>query len=232
MGPSVVNAGFKKIYRNVGGYRPKATGFWLITLFLSLLIVTGAGVSSAQAQEKRVVVLGDSLTAGYGLEGGQAFPEQLQMALVADGVDVKVENAGVSGDTSAGGIARLDWSIAGDKTPDLVIVALGGNDMLRGLDVEMTKKNLSGILSVLKEKNIPALLVGMKAQPQYSEPFRNAFDALYPALAEEYDIVLYPFFLEGVALDPALNLADGIHPNEKGIAEMVRRMAPIVKKML
>lgn len=228
----VFNAGFETIYKNVGGSAVKATGFLAKNLFLSIFLLLVVGVSAAQAQEKRVVVLGDSLTAGYGLEGGVAFPEELQKSLIADGIDAKVENAGVSGDTSAGGLARLEWSIAGDKAPDLVIVALGGNDMLRGLDVAMTRKNLSGILSGLKEKKIPALLVGMKAQSQYTETFQMQFDQIYPDLAKEYGVTLYPFFLEGVALDPALNLPDGIHPNEKGLAEMVRRMSPVVKNLL
>lgn len=228
----IVNDGFKTIYRNVGGSALKATADCAKNLLLSLFVLLALGASVSYAQEKRVVVLGDSLTAGYGLEGGQAFPEQLQIGLVAAGLDIKVENAGVSGDTSAGGLARLDWSVAGDKAPDLVIVALGGNDMLRGLDVDMTRNNLSGILAALKEKNIPALLVGMKAQPQYSDRFRRSFDSIYPELAKEYSVPLYPFFLEGVALDPALNLADGIHPNENGVAEMVRRMTPIVKDLL
>lgn len=220
------------ISKNVGGSAVKATGFLAKSLFLSMFMMLVIGLSAAHAQEKRVVVLGDSLTAGYGLEGGVAFPEELQAALIKDGIDVKVENAGVSGDTSAGGLARLEWSIAGDKAPDLVLVALGGNDMLRGLDVSMTRKNLSGILSVLKEKKIPALLVGMKAQSQYTETFQKEFDKIYPDLAKEYGVTLYPFFLDGVALDPALNLPDGMHPNEKGIAEMVRRMSPVIKKLL
>jgi acyl-CoA thioesterase-1 len=188
--------------------------------------------SQASAAEKRVVILGDSLTAGYGLENGQSFPDQLQMALRNDGLGVTIDNAGVSGDTTAGGLSRLDWAVDNPPKPDLVIVALGANDMLRGIDVKVTKDNLSKILERLKEKEITTLLAGMKAPTQYTLLFQNKFDAIYPELAKEYDVALYPFFLDGVALNPDLNQADGIHPNQKGVAIMVENMKPLVKEIL
>lgn len=180
----------------------------------------------------RIVVLGDSLISGYGLQGGEAFPEQLQIALQADGLNVKIENAGVSGDTSAGGLSRLDWSIDGLQKPDLVIVALGANDMLRGLPVAETKKNIKGILQKLQEKDIKVLLIGMHAPLQYSLLFRNGFDKIYSDLAKTFNVPLYPFFLKDVALKADLNQADGLHPNQKGVAVMVQNLKPIVHNAL
>ncbi len=180
----------------------------------------------------RIVALGDSLTAGYGLESGQDFATKLQEALIADGISVKIDNAGVSGDTSAGGLARVDWATAGDPSPKLVIVALGANDMLRGIDPDVTRKNLAAILDRLKEKNIPVLLAGMRSPTNLGPFFRGKFDKMYRELAREYDVPLYPFFLEGVAMNAELNLSDGIHPNQKGIAIMVENILPSVKKAL
>ncbi len=226
------NHEFYTFYKSIGGSVSKATTSTLKILILFVFLGGLFGITPAHADTKRIVVLGDSLTSGYGLEGGQAFPEQLQKFLIAEGHDVKVENAGVAGDTSAGGLARLEWSIAGDKQPDLVIVALGGNDMLRGLDAAMTKENISRILSQLKEKNIAVLLAGMKAQTQYSAPYQEQFNKIYPDVAKQYQAKLYPFFLEGVALNADFNQPDGIHPNTKGIDEMIKRMAPTVKSLL
>ncbi|PZO84371.1 MAG: arylesterase [Micavibrio aeruginosavorus] len=180
----------------------------------------------------RIVALGDSLTAGYGLESGQDFTTKLQEALIADGISVKIDNAGVSGDTSAGGLARVDWATQGTPPPSLVIVALGGNDMLRGIDPAVTRKNLAGILDKLKAKNIPVLLAGMRSPTNLGPFFRGKFDKMYRELAKEYDVPLYPFFLEGVAMNAELNLSDGIHPNQKGIAIMVENILPSVKKAL
>lgn len=181
---------------------------------------------------KRIVALGDSLTAGYGLEAGQDFATKLQEALIEDGVYVKIDNAGVSGDTSAGGLARVDWATAGEPKPDLVIVALGANDMLRTIDPSVTRKNLAGILDKLKAKDIPVLLAGMRSPTNLGPLFRGKFDKMYRDLAKEYDVPLYPFFLEGVAMNKELNLGDGIHPNQKGIAIMVENILPSVKKAL
>ncbi len=204
------------------------------TIFMAALLISFflMEINPAHAASKRVVVLGDSLTSGYGLEGGQGFPEQLQIALQEDGLDVQVDNAGVSGDTTAGGLSRLEWALEGDQTPDLVIVALGANDMLRGLPVDSTKKNLASILEQLRQKNIPTLLAGMRAPAQYSILFRGNFNKIYTNLAKEYDVSLYPFFLEGVALSPEMNQTDGMHPNQKGVAVMVENIAPLVKELL
>jgi acyl-CoA thioesterase-1 len=198
----------------------------------ALFILILAFSFPAYAASKRVVALGDSLTAGYGLNSGEDFVTKLQEKLVADGLDVKIENAGVSGDTMAAGKARLEWAIGGEPKPDLVIVALGANDMLRGLDIANTKENLTAILKTLKDKDIKVLLAGMKASKNMGQAYGTAYDAMYADLAEEYGVVFYPFFLEGVALNPELNQTDGIHPNQKGVAVMVEKLAPVVKQAL
>lgn len=195
--------------------------------------VTLAGVvlaTAAQAAEARLMVLGDSLVAGYGLPPGQGFPEQLERDLRAAGRDVTVLNAGVSGDTTAGGVARLDWSLA--DNPQAVIIVLGGNDMLRGLPPEAAGVNLETIITRLLARDIEVLLAGMMAPRNMGPAYVEAFDGLYPALAARHDIEFYPFFLDGVALDPALNLDDGLHPNEAGIAEISRRIMPSVDRLL
>lgn len=200
---------------------------------LSVLFILLALFSfPAQAAQKRIVVLGDSLTAGYGLKSGEDFVSKLQEAMVADGMDIKIDNAGVSGDTTAGGRARLDWAIEGDQTPDLVIVALGGNDMLRGIDPAETRKNLGAILETLKTRKIPVLLAGMKAPVNLGLAYKKKFEAVYDDLSKEYDVAYYPFFLQGVAMKQDLNLADGIHPNTKGIAVMVENILPVIKKSM
>lgn len=173
-----------------------------------------------------ILVLGDSLTAGYGLAASAAFPAQLESALVATGYPVRVINAGVSGDTSAGGLARLEWSLA--DNPDLVIVALGANDALRGLSPDQTRTNLAGIIERLKQQQISVLLAGMLAPRNMGESYYNSFDNIYPDLAQEYAVPLYPFFLQGVAAQPKLNLADGIHPNAAGVQVMVGGILPLV----
>lgn len=200
-----------------------------ILFFMAAAMVLMTGAAAAQ---QRVVALGDSLTSGYGLSAGQDFASKLEEALNQDGHFVKIDNAGVSGDTTAGGLNRLDWALAGEPKPDLVIVALGANDMLRGLDPALAKENLSKIIATLKERDIPVLLVGMKSMLSMGPLYRGKYDRIFPALAKEHDVPLYPFFLEGVAMDPALNLEDGIHPNEKGIAIMVENILPSVKKAL
>ena len=176
---------------------------------------------------KRLLVLGDSLTAGYGLEASEAFPVQLEKALQQSGYDVTVVNAGVSGDTSAGGLARLEWALA--DAPQIVIVELGGNDALRGLPPEVTFGNLDAILERLKVAGIRIILAGMKAPRNLGEDYTTAFDQTYPELASKHNVSFYPFFLDGVALDPVLNQADGIHPNANGVGVIVERILPIVK---
>jgi len=200
-----------------------------IALLFAALIASAPGVVGA-ADPVRILVLGDSLAAGYGLPAAQAFPARLEARLRADGHDVKVINAGVSGDTSAGGRARLDWALT--DRPDIVIVELGGNDALRGLDPAMTRENLDAILARLKTRGVRVLLAGMYAPPNFGRTYEAEFKAVYPALAEKHGVDFYPFFLEGVAAVPALNQPDGIHPNERGVGEIVDRIAPYVVRLL
>lgn len=178
----------------------------------------------------RLLALGDSLTAGYGLERAHAFPAQLERALRGQSLDVRVENAGVSGDTSAGGRARLAWLLGSPRAtkPNAAIVELGINDAFRGVDPEMTYANLDAILEQLSARGIPVLLAGMRLLPQWGTNDGERFASLYPRLAARHGVALYPFFLEGVAGVRALNLPDGLHPNADGIAEIVRRITPAI----
>jgi acyl-CoA thioesterase-1 len=196
--------------------------------FLLILMLA----SPALAQEQRLVMLGDSLTSGYGLETGQDLPTQLQQELEKLGLDVKVENAGVGGDTTAGGLSRVEWATGGTRAPALVIVGLGGNDLLRGIDPATSKANLAAIIEKLQASNLPVLLLGMRAPTNLGPDFIAAFDGLYPDLAERYKIPLYPFLLEGVAMVPELNQADGIHPNAQGVKKIATALAPAVKSAL
>jgi len=182
------------------------------------------------AEPVTILVLGDSLTAGYGLADGDAFPAQLEQALVAQGFAVRVINAGISGDTSAGGAARLEWSLA--DNPDLVLLALGANDALRGLSPDQTRANLAATITRLQEQQIKVLLAGMLAPRNMGEEYYNSFDKIYPELAQEFNVPLYPFFLQGVAGKPELNLADGIHPNVAGVQIMVAGILPLVLEEL
>jgi acyl-CoA thioesterase-1 len=184
----------------------------------------------AGAAVPKILAFGDSLTAGYGLAADQAFPVRLQARLKADGREVEIINGGVSGDTMAGGLSRLDWALA-DK-PDYVLVELGANDMLRGIDPKVTAANLDKILARLTADGTKIMLFGMRSATNWGEDYRRDFDAIYPALAAKYKIPIYPFFLEGVALDPALTQPDGLHPNERGVAVIVDRIAPSVEQML
>ena len=174
--------------------------------------------------------MGTSLTQGYGLPPGTEFTVQLQAALKRDGIDAVITNAGVSGDTSAGGLARLDWSLA--DHPDAVILELGGNDMLRGIPPSETEKNLRAILDKLKAAHIKALLTGMHAQHNLGAEYVKEFDGIYPRLAKDYPVIFYPFILDGVALNPKLNQADGMHPNPAGVKVIVARILPFVKKLV
>jgi len=181
-------------------------------------------------REIRILALGDSLTAGYGLPRQEGFAAQLQAALRAKGIPATVIDAGVSGDTTAGGRARLDWALA--DRPDAAIVALGGNDLLRAIPPEATYANLDAILRRLAERNIPVLLAGMLAPRNLGQDYVTAFEGAYQRLAREHDVVFYPFFLDGVATVPELNQPDGIHPNARGVAVMVERILPAVERLL
>lgn len=177
-----------------------------------------------------ILDFGDSLTAGYGLPAGQAFPARLEAWLHQQGIEARVVNAGVSGDTTAGGLARLDWALA-DK-PDLVILALGANDALRGIEPSTVRENLDKMIGKIEASGAKVLLLGMLAPPNWGEEYRHAFDQIFPELARIHHLPLYPFFLEGVAMKPELNQPDGLHPNERGVAVLVDRIAPVVARLL
>jgi acyl-CoA thioesterase I len=197
----------------------------------SLLLVLLLGLSAhAQSGPVKIAVLGDSLAAGYGVRPDQSFPVRLEAALKAAGRNVTVLNQGVSGDTTAGGLDRLDWMLA-DK-PDVVLVELGANDALRGIDPKVTEKNLSAIVEKLKAQNVTVWLAGMLAPRNLGPDYVAAFDGLYKRIAEKYEVPLYPFILDGVAQDPALNQGDGIHPNPKGAQIVADRLLPFVTKNL
>jgi len=201
--------------------------FNVLTWPLIAITLLVLGAMPAGASERPVILaLGDSLTAGYGLPADKSFPAQLQAALKKEGVDAKVINGGVSGDTSAGGLARLDWLLA--DRPDLVIVELGANDGLRALDPDMTRHNLDSIIARIQEAGPKVLLTGMLAPPNLGKEYGDKFESLYPDLAKKYGTAFYPFFLDGVAMDPSLNQEDGIHPTAKGVAVIVRNMLPVV----
>lgn len=198
-------------------------------------LMLGLSAASAHAEEPaarpvvEILAFGDSLTAGYGLKQGDGFVDQLEAWLNsrAEGGAVHITNAGVSGDTTSGGRARLDWTLSGQE-PDLVILALGGNDVLRGIDPAITRDNMQAMMATLKEKGVPVLVAGMLAPPNLGDEYRTAFDSIYKDLAAQYGAVLYPFFLEGVAAEPNLNQADGIHPNPEGVKIIVSAMGPYV----
>jgi len=183
--------------------------------------------------EKLVLAFGDSLYAGYGLRQDESFPHDLEQALAAQGIAARVHNAGVSGDTTAAGLQRLTFTLDGlPRKPDLAIVGLGANDMLRGLDPQVARDNLSAILSELRRRGIPVMLTGMVAAPNMGRDYGARFDAIYPDLAKQYDAALYPFFLADVIGSPALMLPDRIHPNAAGVDAIVARVAPLVAKQL
>lgn len=184
----------------------------------------------AMAASARILALGDSLTAGFGLAADAAFPVRLEKALRAEGRDVTLVNGGVSGDTTAGGLARLDWALA--AKPQMVILELGANDALRGLDPKLTHANLDAILKRLTTDGIGVLLAGMLAPPNMGRPFQAEFKTVYDRLAARYDVVFYPFFLDGVAGDVRLLQSDGLHPTAAGVDVLVSRILPAVRTLL
>jgi len=184
----------------------------------------------AGAATLNILALGDSLTAGYGLAPDDAFPVKLETALKAKGEDVRVINGGVSGDTSTAGRDRLDWVLSDDV--NAVVVELGANDALRGIEPKGTEAALSDILTALKARRLPALLAGMEAPRNLGPDYVDRFDAIYPKLAQAYDVLYYPSFLDGVAADPALNQPDGLHPNAKGVDIIVARILPKIEELI
>jgi acyl-CoA thioesterase-1 len=188
------------------------------------------GVAAAGKPPVQIVALGDSLTAGFNLPASAAFPARLERALREHGHAVEIINAGVSGDTATGGLARLDWSIP-DGT-DAVIVELGANDMLRGLDPKVTQRALDEIVRRLSERRIAVLIAGMRAIPNLGIDFANGFETIYPEIAAKYDVLLYPFFLDGVAGEAKLNQRDGLHPTAGGVDVIVGRILPKVEELL
>lgn len=205
--------------------------FALCLSLAALLAISPVDPASAQERAAPVIVaFGDSLAAGYGLEQADSFPVQLERALQAGGVNAKVINSGVSGDTTAGGRARLAWSLPPDA--DLVILELGANDGLRGIDPADTRANLDAMLRELASRDANVLFTGMLAPPNLGREYGAAFNGLFPELAETHDVVFYPFFLDGVAAEKDLNQPDGIHPNADGVARIVERITPFVLRAL
>lgn len=199
-------------------------------MVLLLCLLTGIGQADAQVAPIRIAFLGDSLTAGYGVKPAEAIPARLQAALKAESRNVEILNHGVSGDTTAGGLDRVDWMLA-DK-PDIVVVELGANDALRAIDPATTERNLDMIVTKLKDAKVTVWLAGMLAPRNLGPQYAAQFDGIYRKLADKHGLPLYPFFLEGVAQDPALNQADGIHPNPKGVDVVVRNLLPFVNRNL
>ena len=201
---------------------------WVGILVLAVLAICTSLVPAAAAPIK-ILALGTSLTEGYGVPPGEDFTAVLQARLAAAHVDAKLINAGVSGDTSAGGLARLDWSLA--DRPDAAIVELGSNDALRGQSPAQTQANVAAVLAKLKAAHVPVLLIGMKAPRNLGTEYAAQFDPIYPTLAQKFGVLLYPFMLDGVAMNPKLNQADGIHPNPDGVKIIVTRILPYVEQL-
>ncbi|MDF1750277.1 MAG: arylesterase [Alphaproteobacteria bacterium] len=198
-------------------------------LLVFCLVFGGLGIGHAAA-ETTILALGDSLTAGYGLSKAESFPNKLEAALKKAGRDVRVINGGVSGDTSKGGLSRVDWLFA-DK-PELMILELGANDGLRGLPPSETRKNLAAIIEKAQAAGVKVLLTGMMAPPNLGREYSEEFNAVFPGLAEEYNTLFYPFFLDGVVADANLNQGDGMHPTGAGVDVIVTRILPIVQQAL
>jgi len=226
-GPANANRSYGKRGGRVQPFR------WRIIALVCFAFVSAilmAGSVRAADRPVRIVVLGDSLSAGFGLAAGDALPAKLERALKAKGIAVAIENAGVSGDTASGGLGRLDWSVGAGV--DAVIVELGANDALRGLDPKVTRAALDTIIRRLKERRIAVLLAGMLAPRNYGPEYVKAFDPIYPELAAAHDVILYPFVLEGVAGISGLNQADGLHPTAAGVDVMVKGMLPKVEELI
>lgn len=206
----------------------------LKSLYLFTLLAFIALVFPARAEEKTILAMGDSLMVGYNLPPGTSFPAQLEDWLNENGVDVRVLNSGVSGDTSSGGLSRLEWALASvpGGAPDLLILEFGANDMLRGIDPAITRKNLDAILKNLSNKGIRVLVMGMRAPPNMGPEYEREFNVIFPELAKKYGAELYPFYLEGVAALPDLNLGDGIHPNKEGIGIIVKNTGPLILELI
>jgi len=195
-----------------------------------LLVFLCLGTAPVAAQTVKIAMLGDSLTAGYGVAPAEALPVRLQAALQRRSRNVTILNHGVSGDTVAGGLSRVDWMLA-DK-PDIVLVALGGNDALRGSDPAQAERNLDAIIAKLKQAGVTVWLAGMMAPRNFGPEYAQAFDGMYKRLADKHEVALYPFLLEGVAADPQYNQPDGIHPTPKGVEVLVEKMLPFVLENL
>ena len=229
-------------------------GFWLygaLTLLLQALVGCGQPSQSTNGEaasakndavvpkaaeasyDRLVVVFGDSLYAGYRLAPGEGLAPQLQAALKTNGINARVHNAGVSGDTTAAGKTRLSFVLENlERKPDLVVLGLGGNDMLRGTKPQETRSNMAAMLDELKKRGIPVVLTGMLASPNMGADYSDAFNPIFPQLAKQYNAPIYPFFLEGVVTEKALMLPDGIHPNAKGISRVVEGLSPLVEAAL
>jgi acyl-CoA thioesterase I len=203
---------------------------WLFVLVMLAMAPMSRASAQTPGKPVKIVVLGDSLTAGLGLPAPAAFPARLQKALKSKGIVTDMVNAGVSGDTTSGGRDRLDWSIP--PGTDAVILELGANDALRGIDPRLAREALTEILTRLKARGIPVLLCGMVAPPNYGADYATRFNAIYPDLAQAFQVPLYPFFLEGVASDAKLNQADGLHPTAEGVDAIVRNILPTVEAFL
>jgi len=193
-------------------------------------MVVGIGGAPAAARTPEILAFGDSLTAGLGLPAEAAFPSRLEARLKAEGLGLRVVNAGNSGDTTKDGLARLDWALA--EKPDIVILELGANDALRGIDPKTVRANLDAMITKIQASGANVLLMGMQAPPNWGADYQYAFDRIYPELARTHGVTLYPFFLEGVAMDPKLNQPDGLHPNEAGVAVLVDRIAPYLARLI
>lgn len=198
----------------------------------AMAVVWPAAAQTAENADQAVVIVafGDSLVAGYQLAPGDSFPAQLEDSLREEGVNARVINAGVSGDTTADALARLDWALPDDA--DAVIVELGANDALRGFDLDETRQALDEILAELKDRNLPVLLAGMEAPRNYGEDYSQRFRVMFAELAEKHDVLFYPFFLEGVAMNPELNQPDGIHPTAEGVAVIVENIMSNVQQLI
>lgn len=210
--------------------RPASAEIVFLAAVVQLLWAVLAMTARAETAPLKIVAFGDSLTAGYRLAPADAFPAQLERALKAKGHAVELINAGVSGDTTAAALERLDWAVP-DGTP-AVIVEFGANDALRGLPPAEAKRNLEAILTALRRKGATILIAGMRAPRNWGDGYTAEFDRIFPDLATRYDAILYPFFLDGVALDARYTLDDGLHPNAKGVAEIVRRILPSVERLI